>query len=152
MKLHVGLPLVLLSVILATGCNNQSAATTTPTTTTTTTPAAPTITEPPFAGTLKMGGSPQILTFSVTQAGPLTITLTAAGPPSTVVVGLAIGTPTFATTGTTCSPLATANAQVGVIPPQISGTVSSSGSYCLAVYDPGTLTADITFSVTVAHT
>jgi hypothetical protein len=142
-------PLVLLTAIAAAGCNTQTANNPT---STTTTPSAPTITEPAFAGTLKMGGTPQILTFSVVQVGPLTVTLTAAGPPTNVVVGMALGTPTFTSTGTTCTPIATANAQVGVNAPQLSGTVSSSGAYCLAVFDPGTLTADITFSVTVAHT
>jgi hypothetical protein len=143
------LPLVLVSAVVAAGCNTQTAdnSTTAPTT-----PTAPTITEPAFAGTLKMGGTPQILTFSIAQIGPLTVTLNAAGPPTTVVVGLAVGTPTFSTTGTTCTPIATVNAQAGVNAPQLSGTVSASGAYCLAVYDPGTLTGDITFSVTVAHT
>jgi hypothetical protein len=68
-------------------------------------------------------------------------------------VGLAVGTPSFATTGTTCSPIATQpTAQVGVSAPQISGTISAAGSYCLAVFDPGTLPNDVTFSVIVAHT
>ena len=142
------LPLVLLTAIGAAGCNNQTAANST----SPTTPTTPTITEPVFTGTLKMGGTPQILTFSVAQIGPLTVTLNAAGPPTTVIVGIAVGTPTFSTTGTTCTPIATANAQAGVNAPQLSGTVSASGAYCLAVYDPGTLTADVTFSVTVAHT
>ena len=142
------LPLVLVTAVVSAGCNTQTA----DNSTAPTTPTAPTITEPPFAGTLKMGGTPQILTFSITQIGPLTVTLNAAGPPPTVVVGLAVGTPTFSTTGTTCTPIATANAQVGVNAPQLSGTVSSSGAYCLAVFDPGTLTGDVTFSVTVAHT
>jgi hypothetical protein len=140
------LPLVLLTAVTAAGCNTQTADNST-----VTTPTVPTITEPPFAGTLSMGQT-KVFTFSVTQVGPLTVTLNAAGPPPAVVVGLAIGTPTFSTTGTTCSPIASANAQVGVNAPQISGTVSSAGPYCLAVYDVGTLTADTTYSVTVAHT
>ncbi len=127
------LPLVLIAAVAAAGCNTQTADNSG---STTTTPSAPTITEPAFSGTLKMGGTPQILTFNVVQVGPLTVTLTAAGPPTTVVVGLAVGTPTFSTAGTTCTPIATANAQVGVNVPQLSGTVSAAGSYCLAVYDP----------------
>ena len=136
------LPLVLLTAVAAAGCNTQTAdnSTTTPTAPTTTT-----ITEPPFAGTLKMGGTPQILTFSVSQVGPLTVTLTAAGPPPTVVVGLAIGTPTFSTTGTTCTPIATASAQVGINAPQLSGTVSASGAHLPRRVRPRHLTADITF-------
>jgi hypothetical protein len=140
-------PLVLLTAIASAGCNTQTA----DNSTSPTTPTTPTITEPAFTGTLHVGGT-QIFTFSVTQVGPLTVVLNSAGPPPTIVVGLAIGTPTFATTGTTCSPIQTFNAQAGVSAPQISGTVSTSGPYCIAVYDTGTLTADITFSVTVAHT
>jgi hypothetical protein len=141
------LPLVLVTAVVSAGCNTQTA----DNSTSPTTPTAPTITEPPFAGTLSMGQT-KVFTFSIAQVGPLTVTLNAAGPPPAVVVGLAIGTPTFSTTGTTCSPIASANAQVGVNAPQITGTVSSAGPYCLAVYDVGTLTADTTYSVTVAHT
>ncbi len=69
-----------------------------------------------------------------------------------MTVGLSIGSPTFSTAGTVCSPIQTVTAVAGVNPPQISGTVSATGGYCLAVFDPGTLTGDVTFSVTVAHT
>lgn len=145
------LPLVLLTAVAAAGCNTQTA----DNSTTTTAPTTTTITEPAFTGTLSAsqnGGQNNVYTFSVIQVGPLTVTLNAAGPPSGVIVGLAIGTPTFSTTGTTCTPIATANAQVGVNAPQISGTVSAAGPYCLAVYGLPPITADITYSVTVAHT
>jgi hypothetical protein len=146
-------PLVLLTAMAAAGCNTQTADNSG---STTTTPSAPTITEPAFTGTLSAsqnGGQNNVYTFSVTQVGPLTVTLTAAGPPSGVAIGLAIGTPTFSTTGTTCSPIATNNnAQVGVNAPQISGTVSASGPYCLAVFGIPPITVDLTYSVTVAHT
>jgi hypothetical protein len=145
-------PLVLLTAIAAAGCNTQTA----DNSTSPTTPTTPTITEPAFTGTLSAsqnGGQNNVYTFSVAQVGPLTVTLTAAGPPSGVGIGLAIGTPTFSTTGTTCSPIATnSNAQVGVNAPQISGTVSAAGPYCLAVFGIPPITADLTYSVTVAHT
>jgi hypothetical protein len=146
-------PLVLLAAIAVAGCNTQTADNSG---STTTTPSAPTITEPAFTGTLpasQNGGQNNVYTFSVTQVGPLTVTLTAAGPPAGVGIGLAIGTPTFSTAGTTCTPIATnSNAQVGVNAPQISGTVSAAGPYCLAVFGIPPITADITYSVTVAHT
>jgi hypothetical protein len=149
-KRLVPLVAMVATLISATACNNQSdSSATTPTV-----PTAPTITEPAFTGSLSQGGTPQIFTFTVQQIGPLTITLTQAGPPPTATVGLALGTPTFSTGGTVCTPFAQSNAQVGVNAPQISGTVSSAGGYCLAVYDAGLLAAGstITFSVTVAHT
>jgi len=140
--------LLLLPLISAVGCDNQTA----DNSTTVTTPTAPTITEPLFSGTLKMGGNPQIFTFSVQQIGPLTVVLNSAGPPANVSVGLAIGTPTFATTGTVCSPISTVNAIAGVGAPQLAGTPNTTGPYCVTVFDPGTLPNDITFAVTVAHT
>jgi hypothetical protein len=141
--------LLLMPLLAAAACDTQSAdnSATTPTV-----PTAPTITEPAFTGTLHAGGAPQILTFNVTAVGPLTVTLNSAGPPANVSVGLSIGNPTFSTAGTVCSPIATQIAVAGVGAPQINGTVSSTGGYCLTVFDPGTLTADVTFSVTVAHT
>jgi hypothetical protein len=150
MSLRRIVPVLILMPLLAAGaCNTQSAdnSATAPTT-----PTAPTITEPAFTGTLNVQGVPQILTFNVQQAGPITVTLNSAGPPSNVSVGVGLGTPVFGTTGTTCTPVLAANAVAGVSPPQLTGTVSSAGPYCLAVYDPGTLPATITFSVTVAHT
>jgi hypothetical protein len=150
MKLRRILSALLLTPLLAAAaCNTQTADNTT---TSPTAPTSPTVTEPAFTGTLHAGGSPQILTFNVAVIGPLTVTLNSAGPPANVSVGIAIGSPTFSTTGTVCTPIATATAVAGVGAPQISGSVSTTGGYCLVVFDPGTLTADVTFSVTVAHT
>lgn len=143
--------LLFVPLLAVSGCNTQTADNST--TTSPTVPTAPTITEPTFSGTLKMGGAPQILSFTVQQVGPLTVSLNAAGPPPNVVVGLGVGTPSFSTTGTTCSPIQTTSAQAGVLVPQISGTISAAGAYCVVIYDPGnTLTNDITFSIVVAHT
>jgi hypothetical protein len=142
------LPLVLVAAVAFAGCNTQTA----DNSTTPTTPTAPTITEPAFAGTLSVGQT-KVFLFNVTQLGPLTVTLTAAGPPANVTIGLSLGNPTFSTAGTTCTPITqTFSAQVGVSAPQISGTTTTTGAYCLAVIDLGNLTADTTFSVTVAHT
>jgi hypothetical protein len=148
MKAKALLPLLLLlPLISAVGCDTQTA----DNSTSPTTPTAPTITEPLFSGTLKMGGT-QIFTFSVQQIGPLTVVLNSAGPPPNVTVGLAIGTPTFSTTGTVCTPIQTVSAIAGVGAPQISGTPQTTGPYCIVIFDQGTLPNDITFAVTVAHT
>jgi hypothetical protein len=137
--------LVLTPLLAAAGCNTQTADNSA------TAPAAPIITEPTFTGTLSVSQT-RVYTFSVVAVGPLTVTMTAAGPPPTIAVGLVVGTPTFSTTGTICSPISNSVNATASTTPQISGTTTSTGSYCLAVFDPGTLTGDITYSIVVTHT
>jgi hypothetical protein len=139
------LPLLLLTPLLAAGCNTQTADNSA------TGPAAPIITEPTYSGTLSVSQT-RVYTFNVTAIGPLTVTMTAAGPPPTIAVGLVVGTPTFSTTGTICTPVTTAINATASTTPQISGTPQSTGSYCLAVFDPGTLTSDISYTIIVTHT
>jgi hypothetical protein len=119
----------------ACGKNNNS----------TTSPSTTTKTES-FTGTVEVGGS-GMSTFSVTMSGQVTVTLTSAGPPSTIAEGLGVGTP--------------ANSACGILPggsvtvaagssAQLSGVVSP-GTYCVTVYDVGNQTAPITYAVTVVH-
>jgi hypothetical protein len=97
-----------------------------------------------FTSALTVGGS-SIATFTVAQSGTVSVTLTSlgvAGP-----VGLGIGTPN----GTTSCVMTSSSASV--LPggsPQIS-TTENPGNYCVEVFDPGTLTASTTFSITVVH-
>jgi hypothetical protein len=100
-----------------------------------------------FSGTVGVGGS-AINQFTVLLSGGLlTVTLTAAGPPSNVVMGITVGR----WDGTTCSAL-----QGGTVPasagsaPQIAGNVDA-GRYCLSVFDVGNLSAAVTFNATVTH-
>jgi hypothetical protein len=139
------LPFLLLTPLLAAGCNTQTADNSAPA------PDAPIITEPTYSGTLSISQT-RVYTFNVTAVGPLTVTMTAAGPPPTIAVGLVVGTPTFSTTGTICTPVSTAVNATASTTPQIAGTPQSTGSYCLAVYDPGTLTGDISYTIIVTHT
>jgi hypothetical protein len=112
-----------------------------------TTPAATTTTET-FTGTVQPGFGFDFHPFTVAQTGTVSVTLTAAGPPSTIFMGLGIGTPS----ATACavisgdSTIAPASATA-----QLSGTLSA-GSYCVQVYDVGNQAAPVTYSVTVAHT
>src|SRR4051794_35241378 len=104
------LPVTLLLALIGAGCDNSGSATVAPT------PVAPT-TEM-FTGTVDPGGSASH-NFTVSQAGEIDITLTAAGPPTTIFMGLGIGTPS----GTTCTLLSNGslNTQAGTVP-QLSGT------------------------------
>lgn len=135
------LPLVLLSATLTAACGQA-------TDTSTISPTTPTATtqNETFTGTLSVQAT-NLHAFTVAQSGPLTVTLTAAGPPPTIFIGLGVGTPA----GTSCSLLVTANAQAGMVA-QLTGTVTNPGMFCLAVYDVGNLAADVTYSVTVSHT
>lgn len=113
----------------------------------TTAPAAA-VTTDIFTGTVPVGGS-DIHNFTVTLSnGQINVILTAAGPPSTIFMGLGVGTP--AADGS-CSLFAGAavTTQAGALA-QISGTAQA-GTYCVGLYDVGNQTADITYSVTITH-
>ncbi|HEY6358887.1 MAG TPA: hypothetical protein VIX35_11615 [Vicinamibacterales bacterium] len=97
-----------------------------------------------FNSALTVGGS-SFSTFTVSQAGTVTAQLTALGAAGPV--GLGLGTPN----GSTSCVLTTSSASV--VPgssPQISAT-ENAGNYCVEIFDPGTLTASTTFSITVVH-
>jgi len=126
---------------LAAACGNNNTTTTTPTTPTT--PTGPTTSV--FASRLTPGGAVS-RSFGATTTGTVTVMLTnAAGP--TTVVGLGIGVPT---TGIAKCALSTAIQTASASTPQISAAVDP-GQYCVTVYDLGTLTSTIDFSVTLVY-
>jgi len=103
-----------------------------------------------FTGTVPVGGSSVVL-FTVAVAGEVDITLTSAGPPSNIIMGLFIGNP--ASTGSsTCLALsgASVNTAAGALP-QLLGTAPA-GAYCVQVHDVGYQTAPVTYSLTITHT
>ena len=118
-----------------------------------TTSLTPTVVEPPsitetFMGTVPVKGfssSP----FTVSQVGTVSITLTAAGPPPTIFMGIGVGTPD---SNGVCQVLSTnaVPAQASTAP-QLSGTVSQTGAYCVSVFDIGNQSDTVTYSVTVTH-
>ena len=127
-------------------CGSNDSIPTSPTPTETTTVTAPTVTET-FSGTLSVGGF-RFYSFTVTQNGTLNLTLTSVGGqfvPSTVMLGLGIGTPS----GVDCTTTSTAIGAAGSAP-QLTGTFSP-GLYCARAYDIGNLFAPATFSVDIAH-
>src|SRR5262249_14155640 len=106
----------------------------------------PTLVTESFTGAVAVGGT-DFHTFSVANSGAISVTLTAAGPPATIYVGLGVGTPSMATctlltNGAVATPAGTTA--------QLSGTISA-GSYCVSVFDIGNQTGDITYAVTVTH-
>jgi hypothetical protein len=104
-----------------------------------------------FTGTVAIGGS-DIHTFTVAADGQaLAVTLTAAGPPATIFVGLGVGTPSGTPIGSSCTLLSGGSTVTPAgTTPQLSGTISA-GSYCLVVSDVGNQTAAITYAATVTH-
>ena len=109
-----------------------------------TSPSTPTTTET-FTGALTRGGS-VVFTFTVIQSGNVAVTLVSLDPSSSITLGLGIGKPSgnsCALSSSTSSASAGATAQITV--PQ------SPGTYCVQVYDLGTLSATTTVTVTVAH-
>lgn len=106
----------------------------------------PTLVTDSFTGTVVVGGSDSH-TFNVGSSGQLNVTLTAAGPPPTIFMGIGVGTPSgtncvLLTNGSTAAPAATAA--------QLSGTVAA-GTYCVSVFDIGNQTGPVTYAVTLTH-
>lgn len=99
----------------------------------------------PVAGVLQV----DVHNFTVAVAGSISITLTAAGPPATITMGLGVGNPaadgscSFLSGGTTQTPAGSTA--------QLSGSLAA-GTYCVAVGDIGNALQPISYTVTVAHT
>ena len=81
-----------------------------------------------------------------------TVTMTSAGPPSTVVMGIGLGLGT----ATTCQLQIAKNAAAGDAPQiaasQVPASSSLGTSYCVGIGDVGNATGPVTFSITVIHT
>jgi hypothetical protein len=109
-------------------------------------PATPAVTDT-FSGTVQVGGY-DANPFTVTASGAaIAVTLTVAGPPATISMGLGVGS----YVGTQCTLLSGGfgTYQAGTAA-QLSGTIAS-GQYCVMVYDVGNQSAPVTYTVTVAH-
>ena len=99
-----------------------------------------------FTGTTPIAGS-AFHTFTVSQAGVVDATLTAAAPPSTIVMGFGLGE--AADSG--CVPFAGAETSTPAgTSPQLSGTVSPA-TLCVEVHDIGNQTAPVSYTITVLH-
>jgi len=127
------------ALAVAAGCGK----TTTPTAPTT----APTTTDT-FNADLSQTGS-VTHNFKVTNAGPVTVTLTSVSPLATMALGVGMMT----SNGTACTSTLTQNdnARANSIA-ALSGTAAA-GNYCVRVYDSGNIPVSTTVSyiVTVVH-
>ena len=136
------------AALVLSGCDDSSTATSPSDTdtSTTTTVASPTVTEL-FAGRVTVGGS-VFYSFTVIENGTVNVNLADVGGvsvPSTVWLGLGIGTPN----GEDCSATATVNTAAGTAV-HLTGTYAP-GVYCVRVWDIGNLVAVAAFNVTIAH-
>jgi hypothetical protein len=133
-----------LALLVCTACSggSSSGSSTAPSTP----PLAPT--SETFTGTVPVGGidaHPFVVTLS---NGQVTADLTAAGPPTTIAMGLGIGSFSNAV----CTPLQ--NGAIVTTPgptAQLSGGNFTTGSYCVVVFDVGNQLVDVSYSVTVTH-
>jgi hypothetical protein len=102
-----------------------------------------------FNGTVPVGQS-MAFSFTVTNVGDLSVTLTAAGPPPTIPMQLGVGQVQF---DGSCGLLANGVIQTPAgMTPQLGGTQVPAGSYCVSIADIGKATSPVTFSITVVHT
>jgi hypothetical protein len=109
---------------------------------TTPTPAAPTVTDT-FNGTLLILGS-NTHPFTVEQIGAIRVSVTGIRPGAAVGVG--VGTPS----GANCVLIQNLTAVPGP-DPQISGTATITGTFCVSVFDVGNLVQSVDYVVTVRH-
>jgi hypothetical protein len=123
----------------AAGCNNNS-------TTAATTTSTVTRTTDTFSGTVPIGGS-DFHSFPVAVTGLIDVTLTAAAPPSAIVMGVSIGTPADGKCTALAGGLAKASAGASA---QLFG-LASPGTLCVDVHDVGNQSAPVSYTVTVTH-
>ena len=106
------------------------------------TPVAPTITET-FTGTLQVLGS-NTYPFTVQQVGGLKVSVTDVTPGAAVSLGVGAQSPTV------CTVISTLTAAPSPAP-QISGTATAAGQFCVVVSDVGNLVEAVTYTVVVQH-
>lgn len=136
----LGGPATFLIVVFAlalSGCGDSTTAT------------SPTSTSPvteTFTGQVIVGGSASHA-FTAASAGTVSLTLASLGPPADLVVGFGIGIPQ--TNGASC--LLSQAVQTGAATsPQITLQVDA-GTYCVRLYDLGTLKSPAAFMVTIVR-
>ena len=129
---------VLVAAALAASCGSD-----TPTTPTSTTPTSP-VTES-FVSQLSVKGTSS-RSFAIPSRGSVSVTLSATTPSGTVV-GLGVGIPRA--NGSGCL-LSTSLSTGAASAPQII-IDADTGEYCVQIYDLGTLTDPISFTIAIVH-
>jgi hypothetical protein len=134
------IPVAFALMLIAVACDNSGSDSSS-----TTSPSVPITTET-FTGTVPVGGS-DFKSFTVAQSGTVNVTLSAAGPPPTITMGLGVGTPS----STACALLSGGSTQTPAgTAPQLTGSLTP-GPYCVLVGDIGNQLAPVDYTVTVAH-
>jgi hypothetical protein len=134
-----------LIAVVAAACGGSSASPSS----VTTTPA--TVTTETFTGTLQVG-TQKVHTFTVTTPGAISVTMTAAGPPPTITMGLGLGNPDASGNCIFLSGAVNTQAVASTTTPHLSGTLTASGAYCVTIADIGNAAGPITYSIAVSHT
>jgi hypothetical protein len=127
--------IVVLAAMMFAGCGDDNSTPTTPSNT------SKIVTED-WSSAVAPGGA-STRSFTVTSAGTISVTLTGAG----ATLGLGVGLPR--TTGGGCRLGVAVIASAGGSP-QISEQADA-GQYCVQVYDLGTLTDPVGFSLKIEH-
>ena len=128
---------VLAAALLASACND-------PVPPARPSPVAPTVTDT-FTGTLTTRGT-NSHPFVVNEVGGVKVTLTSVDPLTKLAIG--VGTPS--TTTGTCAVLDGVTTDPGTAP-QLSGTATVKGNFCVAVSDVGNVTDTVQYTITVLH-
>jgi hypothetical protein len=110
----------------------------------TSTPVATSPVTETFSTQLAVGGYAS-RSFNAAKAGTATVTLTSAGSSSTVKLGLGVGIPDI--NGNGCLFTRSTDTAAGG---QLSIAVDA-GVYCVKLYDIGTLTSNINFTITIVR-
>ena len=131
--------IALLGAVLSSACGDDSSTTTEPT------PVRSSPVTESFQSNLTPRGSVWRLIDAI-QTGTMTATLSATDQPSTVV-GMGIGLRNA--TSTACLVNKEVITTAGSAP-QLSATVDS-GNYCVKLFDTGTLTTPMTFTITLTY-
>jgi hypothetical protein len=124
----------LAAAVIVAGCGSDN---------TPTAPSNPSSTVTENWSSVVAPGGMSTRSFTVNSAGPIVVTLTAAG----TTLGLGVGLPR--TNGGGCRLGVAVNASPGTTP-QIN-TQADAGQYCVQVYDLGTITDPIGFALTIEH-
>ena len=129
----------LLAAVLSSACGDDSSTSTAPT------PIRPSPVNESFQSNLTPQGSVWRLIDTI-QTGTMTATLSATDQPS-IVVGMGIGLRDATTTACLLNKevITTAGSS-----PQLSATVDA-GNYCVKLFDTGTLTTPMAFTITLTY-
>ena len=102
-----------------------------------------------FTGTVLVRGS-DAHPFVSSNYGEVSVTLTAAGPPVDITMGIGIGAPASVVDSSCVLYQNASLSTVAGSTPQLVGNIPA-GAYCIVVFDVGNQTQPVSYSITVVH-